>query len=715
MRYKILFTTLLALAVTGCNSGGGSGDTAPAPNAEHQEILATAVQVDDEASMATCDAEHADNLYFVKADSSYKTCVNNAGTYQYVGVIVDRNPYEGNEAILSFAEYHDMPACGSYTRKMVAYVASAGKILYCGKRAGHKWWRSWQQVDIQARDATCSITDKGDGEKTITCGDQQTTVRDGRDGRDGVDGKDGARGERGERGYQGPKGPKGDKGRTGYEGRPGEKGDKGDPGRQGPKGDKGEKGERGENGKDGVDGAQGKQGDKGETGDRGPRGPRGKPGKPGKDGKDGKDGQDGANGTDGANGQDGADGADGQDGKDAVATCRVEGNKIDGYRLICGEVSVPIDIPVEKEPETYVQIASMNIANCGLSSEKKVYCWGKNEFGKLGRNLAPTSDYQPFGEVSNLPPSIKIATGGQHACALSEAGEIWCWGSNSDGQLGQPLATTESIVPIKVPGVSGVKDIEASAFRTCFIDTNDAVQCLGQLQFDATPSSSYATPTPIPGLTGIATLSLSGASMCGLTTTNQVLCRGLNSAGQTGQGILNGTVTNPAQPVLGLPTSTTVLQLVSADGTYCVRDSAGDVYCWGSNFSSAVGLPDTVTGYGSAQQVSGISDSGLIVGAFRAFCSLSTSMEMKCWGDNVTGDLGQGTNTPLESPVPLPALAGLQVEEFLFRNSAGLPCARTTSNKIYCWSFSSTNSVAPTVQLIQTVSDIREMDLSVFN
>lgn len=252
---------------------------------------------------------------------------------------------------------------------------------------------------------------------------------------------------------------------------------------------------------------------------------------------------------------------------------------------------------------------------------------------------------------------------------------------NGEGQLGQPLTTTESILPIKIPGVSGVKDLEGDAFKTCFIDANDAVQCMGRIGVGTFNAFVGSTPTLIPGMTDIRTLSMSSGSMCGLTNSGQVVCRGNDTAGQTGQGTTVTAFTDSAQPLVGLPTSITVVQLVSANATYCVRDTDGDVYCWGSNPYGEVGLPSTVVGYGTAQKVTAISDSGLLAGNSGSFCSLSTTKELKCWGNNGRGNLGQGTVTPSESEDPLPALAGLEIEDFLFRNGSGVSCARTTSGK----------------------------------
>lgn len=740
---KLLFicAATLALAATGCNSGGSSSDGANSPNAEHTQIIEAATIVEKESDLVTCDAQHKDSLHYITSTQSYQTCVNNSGRYLYVPVNVERSPYEGSDSVMSFPDYDALPKCGSYTRKMVVYVASSGKILYCGKRSDHKWWRTWQQADIMVSGAACKIDKKDDGEKTITCGDQQTTIRDGKDGRDGKIGKDGARGPRGDRGYQGQKGEKGDKGDQGRKGRQGDKGDKGDQGRKGRKGAKGPKGDTGEKGADGKDGAQGPKGDVGPKGPQGPKGdngPKGDQGNQGETGDQGPTGDQGAKGDSGAKGPTGAqgpkgdqgakgdqgpEGEKGDKGDDAVSSCRVEGSAKVGYTLICGEVEVPI---LAANIMKYIT-SSATGATCGLDIAGHIYCWGSEANGQLGRGSNQGTGQQEPARIASSKRFISLAAGKSHFCAVDTNFELWCWGGNSEGQLGLRLATPSVGTPTKVPAFAASSG-SGSAFKvfahldqTCVL--SGGVKCFGKVAVGGSQDYVGPTPTLIPG-TGVSpafvtdVLALSEDSMCGLEEeSGRFWCRGSTAFGQLGIGPVTASFVNEATEVTGTGRLLTD-HLASADGTYCVSGSGTNenLFCWGKNTHGTVGSPSSVASYDSPQEVTGIGEQiKELVGSSRSsMCARLASDTLKCWGNNTMGELGTGSTTPASSHQRLDALVGITVKRIITRpGPEPLMCVLDQLDETHCWSWPSTDPVNPTVgSPIPGPASIMKLDLS---
>lgn len=82
-----------------------------------------------------------------------------------------------------------------------------------------------------------------------------------------------------------------------------------------------------------------------------------------------------------------------------------------------------------------VQVAAGGAHTCALTDQGDVLCWGANGFGRLGDG-STTSSPTPVA-VADLGTGVQaIAAGGEHTCALTDQGGVLCWGANSAGQLG---------------------------------------------------------------------------------------------------------------------------------------------------------------------------------------------------------------------------------------------------------------------------------------
>ncbi|MFN7003900.1 MAG: RCC1 domain-containing protein [Roseinatronobacter sp.] len=75
-------------------------------------------------------------------------------------------------------------------------------------------------------------------------------------------------------------------------------------------------------------------------------------------------------------------------------------------------------------------------------------------------------------------PIVQATAGNVHTCALDADGDVWCWGANRDGQLGDGTFT-DRLTPTKVPGLQNVLQIAAGSWHTCAIRANNRVSCWG--------------------------------------------------------------------------------------------------------------------------------------------------------------------------------------------------------------------------------------------
>jgi alpha-tubulin suppressor-like RCC1 family protein len=230
------------------------------------------------------------------------------------------------------------------------------------------------------------------------------------------------------------------------------------------------------------------------------------------------------------------------------------------------------------------------IHQCAVANGS-VYCWGDNTDGELG-----TGDNQP--RVSPTVVSLggtasAVACGKFHSCAVVATigpPTVKCWGGNPAGQLGTG-GTTPSLTPVDVAGTAGAGKIKAGTNFTCAV-INGAASCWGSI-------NSANVPTAIGGALAAATALAAGAQHACAAIAGAAMCWGVNASGQLGD--LSAGHASAGQPI-GLATGVT--DVATGEGHSCAIQN-GRVKCWGRGTLGQTGdgtggtspVPVTVKGF----------------------------------------------------------------------------------------------------------------------
>lgn len=270
----------------------------------------------------------------------------------------------------------------------------------------------------------------------------------------------------------------------------------------------------------------------------------------------------------------------------------------------------------------------------------------------------------------------QVSTGSDHSCAVTTAGAVECWGSNYFGQLGDGT-TKDRLAPKASLITTGATAVSAGLNATCAI-VDGGAQCWGagssgQLGSGTTPN--IGQPTLVTGmLTGVTSISMGGLQACAVVS-GAAKCWGNGIVGN-GSGY---SISSTPMQVTGLSSG---VQSISSGGNAdaCAIDVDSNVRCWGQNYNGQLGNGASGAPELTPVLVSNISSATTVDVGYDSVCAIASAGAV-CWGSGANGKLGTADTS--NSNVPA-AVVGLDSGVTAIATGGNHACA-IQSGAASCW------------------------------
>lgn len=316
-------------------------------------------------------------------------------------------------------------------------------------------------------------------------------------------------------------------------------------------------------------------------------------------------------------------------------------------------------------------IAAGGAHSCAITSVGELFCWGDDSSGQVGDGAGA---HEAGLAVPVLADAVQVDAGRAHTCAVTVNGAAYCWGDGEQGQLGDG-AGADRDAPAAVAALSDrvLVEITTGARHSCAIDDEGSAWCWGDgthgqlgvpgLRGSAVPVRVATQPGPAgkqSGATAAGKQSGVGGPFVDIAAGGDATCA-VTAAG----GAFCWGADDSAEPV-AVSTAIVAREIVVGGTRACALDTAGRASCWG------IGGPAESAAAGPFDQ---------LAAGREHTCGLDRNGRARCWGEGADGRLGTGGTADEDAP------AAVDLETPLRDLDAGdrHTCAFDVRGYAWCW------------------------------
>lgn len=339
-------------------------------------------------------------------------------------------------------------------------------------------------------------------------------------------------------------------------------------------------------------------------------------------------------------------------------------------------------------------------SSCGLATNGKIFCWGDSASGALANGVSASNIVKKptAASYANLP------TGGRFlqmsfGVALASDNKIYTWGADTNGVMGNGVSVVDHLIPTEVDSsaiTSGILKVSGTDTHKCALTTDGKIYCWGdntEGQIGDGTNSTAHSPTEVNAslntAEGFRDVHTAPGISCALTNQARAFCWGNGANGGLGNG---GTADNNT-PVLVSSSGLNAGEFYVKVRVGLALTSKGRLLSWGDNTYGEAGRGTTGGGFNTPAVIStGDVASDEQFSDFNVSdnhrCGLTTKSKLYCWGFNSNGQLGD--NSTANKNVPTLVAAGPDIglgEKYrsIGSLSSNFSCVTTTWDRTMCF------------------------------
>jgi alpha-tubulin suppressor-like RCC1 family protein len=305
-----------------------------------------------------------------------------------------------------------------------------------------------------------------------------------------------------------------------------------------------------------------------------------------------------------------------------------------------------------------------------------LYCWGKNSNGQLGRGMQSSFERTP-ARVGTELGWTSICASGNHTCGVRD-GALFCWGLRVQGRLGDGMTSGLTSTPIQI-GTAAWTSVRCQEDQSCGLQTDGSLWCwggndLGEL--GVPPPTTSPTPAQING--SWTHVAVGFNYVTALATDQSYWAWGANEEGQLGNGLRGGS--NVPVATIALP-----FRAITVDAGRehsCAATGGGELWCWGDSRAGQIGVGTISTNDEPTPRSVGLPPITSFTAGGLNTCAV-TDGALWCWGDNTSGQLAQG-DLGAGTERGAPARVGTATNWQNASAGVGVICG-TRGGEVYCW------------------------------